>query len=224
MRIPERMIWRVPPTRSAPVRDPDPLAPRGQSVDAARGPSLGPSLDPSPVARGRRRWTRVGVAVEPPGDGPPSRVRYQWDADTELLVASIGDRRNGGAAAASLELEGADGSWLTIELRAGRFCGLEVAVWPPVRLRTAVEPPLATEPGHVSVPELLALGATTDVEVDTQLVVEADRQRRTYHFRLGRSRPTRAVRVGRDILLDVDEDGDLAGLWLLNVPAQPLPH
>jgi hypothetical protein len=54
--------------------------------------------------------------------------------------------------------------------------------------------------------------------------VEADRRRRTFRFRLGRPRPTRAVRVGRDILLDVDEAGDLAGLWLLRVPAQPIPH
>ena len=198
------------------MHDPDPLGPRGPSLDAARSLADGP--------RNRRRWTSVGVAVEPAADGPPSTVRYQWDADTEILAASIVDRRGGGASATSLELEGKDGSWLTIELRAGRFCGLEVAVWPPVRLRSAVAPPRATEPGHVSVPALAALGGTTDVEVDTLLVVEADRRRRTYHFRLGRSRPTRAVRVGRDILLDVDEDGDLAGLWLLNVPAQPIPH
>ncbi|MDF1504568.1 hypothetical protein [Roseisolibacter sp. H3M3-2] len=178
-------------------------------------------------ARNRRRWTSVALAVEPPGDGPPPPVRYEWDADTEIPAASVADRRGGGAAAASLELEGRDGSWVTLEVRAGRLCGLEVAVWPPVRLRTALAPPGASERGHVSMPALGALGAlggTTDVEVDTLLHVESDRRQRTYHFRVGRPRPTRAVQVGRDILVDVDEAGELAGLWLLNVPPQPVPH
>ncbi|MGZ8413334.1 MAG: DUF2283 domain-containing protein [Gemmatirosa sp.] len=178
-------------------------------------------------AHRRPRWTTINVAVEATPGAAPAAVRYQWDADTELLAASVVDRRpHGDAGATSLQLEGRDGSWVTLELRAGRFCGVEVAVWPPVRLRSAVAPP-ASEAGHVTVPGILApdgADGTADVEVDTLLVVEADRQRRTYHIRLGRSRPTRAVQVGRDILLDVDEAGELAGLWLLHVPAQPIPH
>jgi hypothetical protein len=182
------------------------------------------ALGPAAGAR-RRRWTHVGVAVEAAPGSAPAPVRYQWDADTELLAASLVDRHRGRAAdATSLQLEGRDGSWITLELRAGRLCGLEVAVWPPVRLRSTVAPPATAEAGHVTIPAALAPDGAGDVEVDTLLAVEADRQRRTYHFRLGRPRPTRAVRVGRDILVDVDEAGELAGLWLLHVPAQPIPH
>jgi hypothetical protein len=194
--------------------DPDLFGPTRASPEPAGAPF---------GARNRRRWTAVALEVEPSGDAPPA-VRYAWDADTEILAASVADRRGGGAAATSLELEGRDGSWVTLEVRAGRFCGLEVAVWPPVRLRTALAPPGAREPGHVCLPALRALGGTTDVEVDTLLHVESDRRQRTYHFRVGRPRPTRAVQVGRDILVDVDEAGELAGLWLLNVPPQPVPH
>jgi hypothetical protein len=173
----------------------------------------------------RPRRTAVAPLVEPPAEGEAApRVAYQWDADTEILAASVSDERGGGTSPMSLELEGKDGSWVTLELRAGRFCGIEVAVWPPIRLRSELAAPAQVTVGHLTVPSVLALGATTDVEVDTLLAVEADRRRRTYRFRLGRPRPTRAVRVGRDILVDVDEAGDLAGLWLLHVPPQPIPH
>jgi hypothetical protein len=57
-----------------------------------------------------------------------------------------------------------------------------------------------------------------EVEVDTDLAAEVDGARRTYHLRVGAARPVRAVRVARDILVDVDAAGDLAGLWLLAVP------
>ena len=199
------------------MRDPDVLGPSGLDAEFAR------SLMPG--ARLRRRWSGIAVAVEGLSDGERlPQVHYRWDADTEILTVEIADQRGGGASSVSLELEGKDGAWVTLELRAGRFSGVEVAVWPPVRLRSVLAPPPAVEVAHVTVPAVLTLGGATDVEVDTLLVVEADRRRRTYHFRLGRPRPTRAVRVGGGILLDVDEAGLLAGLWLLNVPPQPIPH
>ncbi len=197
--------------RDPDVRDPDggvaPTAPRGIL----------------PGARGRRRWTAVPVEVEPSAE-PPPRVRYQWDTDTEILAVSVEDARGGGAAATSLELEGKDGSWITLELRAGRFVGLEIAVWPTVRLRSILTPPGTAESGHVVLPGLQALGGAADVEVDTVLACEADRARRTMRLRFGRPREVRAIRAGRDILVEVDGAGELAGLWLLNVPALSLLH
>jgi hypothetical protein len=53
------------------------------------------------------------------------------------------------------------------------------------------------------------------------LMAEADREERTIHFRIGRPRPVRAVRLARDILLEVDARDYLAGVWLLNVPPSP---
>lgn len=177
-------------------------------------------------ARARpRRWTSVPVAVAP-ADGPPAAVRYRWDADTEILAATVVDRRGGGTATTSVELESRDGAWLTLELRAGRFCGLEIAVWPTVRRRSDLAPPTPAEVGDVLVPSAArvdAAGGTTSMEVDTALVAQADRRGRTFHFRLGRLRPARAVQVGHDILLEVDDAGELSGLWLLGVPPLPLP-
>jgi len=59
------------------------------------------------------------------------------------------------------------------------------------------------------------------VEVDAPLAADADAAERTIHFRVGARRQTRAVRIARDVLLDVDASDHVAGVWLLNVP--PLP-
>jgi len=53
------------------------------------------------------------------------------------------------------------------------------------------------------------------------LVAEADSSERVIHFKLGKTREARTVRVGRDLLLDVDRKSEIAGLWLLNVPPFP---
>lgn len=172
-------------------------------------------------SRSRRRLTSVGFAVDVRDDASPA-VRFRWDADTEILSASIVDRRGGGSVATTVELEGSDGSWVTLELRAGRFCGVEVAVWPPVKARSVLAPPSSPVVGHASLPPG-AIGATLmDMEVDTMLAAESDRLERTFHLRVGAHRRSRAVRVGRDILLELDDADQLAGLWLLNVPPVPL--
>jgi hypothetical protein len=59
------------------------------------------------------------------------------------------------------------------------------------------------------------------VEIDTSLVADADASERTIHFRLGATRPARAVRIAQDLIFDVDEANHLAGVWLLNVPPFP---
>ena len=174
--------------------------------------------------RPRRRLSSVSFAVEP-NAGTPDPVKYRWDADTEILSASVVDRRGGGSVATAVELEGNDGSWVTLELRAGRFCGIEVAVWPPVKARSVLAPPTETLPAHVVIPIVTSAGAAAvgDLEVDTLLSAESDRMERTFHLRVGPPRRARAVRVGRDILMELDDADQLAGLWLLNVPPVPIP-
>ena len=172
-------------------------------------------------SRNRRRLTHVPFAVEPSADPAPAG-RYRWDADTEILSAAVADRRGGGSASTSVELEGRDGSWVTLELRAGRFCGVEVAVWPPVKARSRLVPPTPSASGHAVYAGAVDVAGATDVEVDTLLGAESDGLARTFHVRVGARRRARAVRVGRDILLEVDDADQLAGVWLLNVP--PIPH
>jgi hypothetical protein len=164
----------------------------------------------------------VALALEPMVDAPP-HVEYRWDVDTDILCAALVDPSADGTHSASVELEGADGSWLVLDVHDGRLHGVEVAVWPDIQTVPVLRPP-AAEPARVRLfdaPRAPLSVRGTDVEVDVQLTAETDPSERTIHFRLGEQATERTVSVGRDILLDVDGAGRLAGLWLLNVP--PLP-
>ena len=164
----------------------------------------------------------VTLAVEPLAHAPP-QVEYRWDVDTDILCAALVEPAADGAHSASVELEGADGSWLVLDVHDGQLHGVEVAVWPDIQTVPVLRPPDA-EPARVRLFDAPRAPLTIhgrDVEVDVHLTAETDPSERTIHFRLGDGATQRTVSVGRDILLDVDRAGRLAGLWLLNVP--PLP-
>jgi len=153
--------------------------------------------------------------------GSLADVEYRWDSDTDILTASVRPADSGGRARATeLELEGDDGSWLILDVRAGRISGVEVAVWPNVRTRADLAPPCAVEDATVIV-GAVERGVRPAVEVDTSLAAETDHSEQTIHFRLGAHRETRTVRIARDILVDIDRRDRIAGLWLLGVPPCP---
>ena len=113
---------------------------------------------------------------------------------------------------------GSDGSWLVLDVAAGRIAGVEVAVWPDVRKLPTLTPPEAAADGRVV---LQGQPSAASLEVDTALAADADERERTIHFRVGTARQTRAVRIARDVLLDLDARDRVAGVWLLNVPPFP---
>jgi hypothetical protein len=59
------------------------------------------------------------------------------------------------------------------------------------------------------------------MEVEAPMRAEADDAERIVYFRIGDRREARSIRFGSDLLLDVDRQDRLAGLWLLNVPPFP---
>lgn len=126
----------------------------------------------------------------------------------------------------AVELEGRDGSWIVLDVERGRLAGIEVAVWPSVRRRHTLAPPTSVVDGHVRVTGRRgsrepAPSQPASLEVTTHVTAESDAAERTIHFQLGPARAARSVRLGRDLLVDVDTEGHLAGLWLLNVPPVP---
>jgi hypothetical protein len=164
----------------------------------------------------------VNIAVElEPSSGNPPDVDYRWDPDTDILTANLRPRAVGEGVSGSVEVEGKDGSWLILDIASGRINGVEVAVWPDVRKRSALQPPAAVEDARVLFPTRRARAGVAALEVNTHLMAEADHAERVIHFRLGALRETKTVRLGRDLLLDVDAESRLAGVWLLNVPPFP---
>ena len=159
----------------------------------------------------------TAVRVQP-FDGTPSDVEYRWDTDTDILTANLRTRADGEGTSGAVEIEGTDGSWLILDVDSGAVHGVEVAVWPEVRKRSSLAPPGELIDGRVLVGEGNGLAS---IEMNTALAAEADEAERTIHFRLGPPRPTKTVRIARDILIDIDARERIAGVWLLSVPPFP---
>jgi hypothetical protein len=166
------------------------------------------------------RFVKIAVRVEPASGAPPE-VAYRWDPDTDILSAQLSHDGSGDGMSGSVGLEGSDGSWLILDVAAGRINGVEVAVWPDVRNLPGFAPPAKIEDAHVVVPTRTSQPTIASLEMATRLVAEADVAQRNFHFKVGSGRGARTLRVGRDLLLDIDDKSQISGLWLLNVPPCP---
>ncbi|HET6680138.1 MAG TPA: hypothetical protein VFG84_02990 [Gemmatimonadaceae bacterium] len=162
------------------------------------------------------------MRVQPTDEsGSGSRVDYRWDRDTDILSAQV--RRmavvsDGGTGA--MEIEGRDGSWLVLDVESGTIRGVEIAVWPRVLRRRSLTPPDSVCDARVQIGGD-ANGDVLALEMNTFVHAESDEHETTLHFRLGRRRPSRTVRIASEILLDIDDTERLAGVWLLRVPPFP---
>jgi hypothetical protein len=161
----------------------------------------------------------IPVRVEP-WIGAPAQVEYRWDEDTDILTAHVSGASGGRSV--SVDVEGADGSWLILDVADERIRGVEVAVWPTVRKLADLKPPDTMESVWVKVGRNAEPDSIAAVEVDTPVAAESDHAERTIHFRLGPGRQVRTVRIARTMLLDIDNRDRLAGVWLLEVPPFPV--
>lgn len=161
----------------------------------------------------------VEVRLDEVPEGELAPVDYRWDADTDILSAALRSPGVSEGLTGSVDIEGRDGSWLMLEVLAGRLASVEVAVWPEVRTIATLQVPTPQGCARLRVP---SRGEGEDaLEVDTAIRAVADQAERTIHFRIGPQRPSRPLQVARDLLVEVDEHSRLAGLWLLNVPPFP---
>ena len=154
-------------------------------------------------------------------DAPAPAVEYRWDADTDILTATLEAAAPGEGMSGSVDIEGQDGSWLIFDVAAGRIASVEVAVWPDVRRLSQLVPPGDAAPARVTIPGRRSQPGLAAVEVDTQISADSDRAERIIHFRFGSGRAARSVLLGQDLVLDIDDRSRIAGVWLLNVPPFP---
>ena len=162
----------------------------------------------------------IAVQLEPSTGSPPA-VEYRWDTDTDILTARLRAPGDGAGPSGSLEIEAPDGAWLILDVVKGRIAGVEVAVWPEVHVRPSLMPPVVGSGAQVAMPMGPGETGAMIMEMETALQAESDDAERVIHFRIGLRRDVHAVRLGRDLLLELDAQSRIAGLWLLNVP--PLP-
>ncbi|HXQ29349.1 MAG TPA: hypothetical protein VN848_08775 [Gemmatimonadales bacterium] len=156
-----------------------------------------------------------------PLQGALPKVSYRWDPETDILSVAC----KGGTAADGLtgtvDLEGADGSFVVIDVAGGCVHGVDVVSWPDDVRTVDLETPAAAKEGRVVFPTRRSQPGVAAVEVDASLTVEKDQAESVFHLRIGRTRAVTVVRVGDRLLLEVDKQSRLAGLWFLDVPPFP---
>jgi len=157
-----------------------------------------------------------------PLDGKRPKVTYHWDAETDILsVACKGVPRAGGMNG-TVDLEGDDGSFVLLDVAAGALRGVEVVSWPDdIRTLETLTVPEPQREGHVVFPSRKSQPDVAAVEVDTALTVEKNQSESVLHVRVGRARAATVVRVADCLLVELDKQSRLAGLWFLEVPPFP---
>jgi hypothetical protein len=81
--------------------------------------------------------------------------------------------------------------------------------------------PTATKDGRVVFPTRQSQPGVAAVEVEAALTVEKNAAESVFHLRVGRSRPVTVVRVADRLLVEVDKQARIAGLWFVDVPPFP---
>ena len=155
--------------------------------------------------------------------GRTPHISWRWDPETDILTGAM--RRSGKGVApgltGSVELEGADGSFVLLDVVAGTICGVEVVVWPDVKTVADLAPPDQAGRGDVELPGRRSQPTVAAVEVDAALSIDTNASESVFHVRVGPARPVSPVRVADGLVVEVDEHEELAGLWLSDVPPFP---
>jgi hypothetical protein len=157
-----------------------------------------------------------------PLDGKLPKVSYRWDPETDILTVACKGVTKGNGMNGTVDLEGGDGSFVVIDVAGGALRGVDVVTWPDdVKTVAKLAAPAPDKDAQVTFPTRLSQPGVAAVEVDTALNVEKNETETVFHIRVGRTRAATVVRVGDHLLVEVDKQSRLAGLWLLEVPPFP---
>jgi hypothetical protein len=157
-----------------------------------------------------------------PLNGKLPKVTYRWDPETDILTVACKGGAKGSGMNGTVDLEGGDGSFVVIDVVGGTMRGLDVVNWPEdVRTVAALGPPDAAKEGQVTFPDRRSQPGIAAVELDTALTVDKNPAESVFHIRVGRQRPATIVRVADHLLVEIDKQSRIAGLWLLEVPPFP---
>ena len=159
--------------------------------------------------------------IEPLGGTLP-KVSYHWDPETDILSVACKGGANANGLNGTVDLSGADGSFVVIDIVGGCLRGVDVVAWPDdVRTVADLSAPAATKDGRVVFPTRRSQPGVAAMEVDAALTVEKNSAESVFYLRVGRSRPVSVVRVADRLLVEVDKQTHIAGLWLVDVPPFP---
>lgn len=161
----------------------------------------------------------LGIRVDPAPE-PLPRITFHWDVETEILAGRFAPEEQVRGFTGTIEYQAHDGAVVTVDVDRGVLCGLEIVVWPQGDQRDGLAPP-AADPGRVTMPARPSQPGIGAVEVDTPISLRTTPKEDVMHLRMGTARVRRAVRIADQLIVELSEDGDLAGFWLSGVPPFP---
>lgn len=157
-----------------------------------------------------------------PLDGKLPRLSYRWDAETDILTAACKTAATGPGLTGTIDLEGPDGAFVVLDVADGALRGVDVVNWPAeVPEVGGLAAPGDAEDGCVTFSTRRPQAGVAAVEVDTTLQIHKNVGESVFHVRVGRARAARPVRIADHLIVEVDRQNHLAGLWLLEVPPFP---
>jgi hypothetical protein len=157
-----------------------------------------------------------------PLEGKLPKVSYHWDPETDILSVACKGAGKATGLNGTVDLEGGDGSFVVIDVAGGCLRGVDIVTWPDdIRTRDDLAVPASAKEGRVVFPGRKSQPAVAAVEVDTALTVEKNETESVLHIRVGRQRVAQVVRVADRLLVEMDRNSRLAGLWFLDVPPFP---
>ena len=156
-------------------------------------------------------------------DGKLPKATYRWDPETDILtVACKGASAKARGMNGTIDLEGADGAFIVLDVAEGALRGLDVVTWPDdVPEVASLAPPEAEREGRLSFPTRKSQPGVAAVEVDTAISIRKNPGETVFHIRIGRARTAAPVRIADHLVVEVDKQDRLAGIWLLEVPPFP---
>ena len=154
-------------------------------------------------------------------DGKLPHITYRWDPETEILSGQFKGATKASGLTGSVELEGAEGSFVVLDVAGGVLRGLEVVVWPEITVSESLTAPEAKAKGQLSMPSRQSQPGIAAVEVDTQLSAVKRSDESVIHIRVGPKRRVETVQLADGLIAEVDSSGNIAGLWMIGVPPFP---
>ena len=157
--------------------------------------------------------------VVPLQSGLP-QADYQWDFDTEILSGRLSGTSDSGAQRV-IEMGEPGGSFVSLGLDGPVMTGLEIVVWPQSESVSELAPPDAAHRGQLKIYPNARERSSGVVELTVPLGCERNGDLSVIHLKVGNPRSVESVAVADGLLAEVDDEGHLAGFWLLNVPPFP---
>jgi len=156
-------------------------------------------------------------------DGKLPKIAYRWDAETEILSGQFKVTRKADGLTGSVELTDAEGSYVILDVAGGAVRGVEVVVWPETSIVEGLAPPQPTSQGRLMMPARASQPGIAAVELETHLSAHKRADESVIHVMVGSRRKVDVVELAEGLILEVDTEGNIAGLWLTNVPPFPQP-